>query len=285
MSMLRIAIQKSGRLSDASRRLIAECGIDFEQVGAQLRAAADNFPLELLFLRDDDIPRYVADGVVDIAIAGLNIIKERGAEVRVLSNLGFARCRLSLAVPKGFDYQGVESLQGLRIATSYPNVLRDFLLRRGVRAEIQEISGSVEIAPTMGLGDAVCDLVSSGSTLISNGLTEVERILESQAVLISTPTLDSEKEAILNSFVFRVNGVLRARNTKYITLNTPTEAIPEIVKLLPGLKSPSVLPLVTPGWSSLHTVVAENEFWGLVENLKGVGAQGILVLPIEKVIE
>lgn len=285
MSIIRVAIQKSGRLSDASRKLIAESGIDFEQVGAQLRASADNFPLELLFLRDDDIPQYVADGVVDAAIVGLNIVKEREAEVRTMRPLGFGRCRLSIAVPKSFNYQGLASLEGLRIATSYPNSLREFLRQRNVKAEIQEISGSVEIAPTIGLGDAVCDLVSSGSTLISNGLVEVETILDSQAVLISTPTLAPDKEEILNRFLFRINAVLRARNTKYITLNTPTDAIPEIVKLLPGLKSPSILPLTTPGWSSLHTVVAEDDFWELVEKLKGAGAQGILVLPIEKVIE
>lgn len=285
MSILRIAIQKSGRLTDASRKLIAESGIEVEQVGAQLRSAAYNFPMELLFLRDDDIPEYVADGVVDAAIVGLNIIREQEVEARVVRELGFGRCRLSIAVPKGFSYDGVASLQGLRIATSYPNILKNFLASNKVNAEITEISGSVEIAPTIGLGDAVCDLVSTGSTLISNGLVEVEQVLQSQAVLVASPTLSPEKEAILSKFLFRINAVLRARNTKYITLNTPTASIPEIVKLLPGLKSPSILPLNTPGWSSLHTVVAEDEFWGLVEKLKGAGAQGILVLPIEKVIE
>ncbi len=285
MSLLRIAIQKSGRLTDASRKLIAESGIEVEQVGAQLRSAAYNFPVELLFLRDDDIPEYVADGVVDAAIVGLNIVREKEVEAQVIRELGFGRCRLSIAVPKGFLYSGIESLLGLRIATSYPNILKSFLASRGVGAEITEISGSVEIAPTIGLGDAICDLVSSGSTLISNGLMEVETVLQSQAVLVASPTLSQEKSGILERFLFRINAVLRARNTKYITLNTPTEAIPEIVKLLPGLKSPSVLPLTTPGWSSLHTVVAEDEFWGIVEKLKVAGAQGILVLPIEKVIE
>ena len=285
MSVLRIAIQKSGRLTEASRKLIAESGIEVEQVGAQLRSAAYNFPIELFFLRDDDIPEYVADGVVDAAIVGLNIVKEQEVEARVVRELGFGRCRLSLAVPKGFAYAGVESLQGLRIATSYPNILKSYLASQKVTAEITEISGSVEIAPSIGLGDAVCDLVSSGSTLISNGLMEVEQVLQSQAVLVASPVLSAEKEAILQKFLFRINAVLRARNTKYITLNTPTEAIPEIVKLLPGMKSPSVLPLNMPGWSSLHTVVAEDEFWGIVEKLKAAGAQGILVLPIEKVIE
>jgi ATP phosphoribosyltransferase len=285
MSVLRIAIQKSGRLTEASRKLIAESGIEVEQIGAQLRSAAYNFPIELFFLRDDDIPEYVADGVVDAAIVGLNIVKEQEVEARVMRELGFGRCRLSIAVPKGFTYAGAESLNGLRIATSYPNILRSYLASRKVVAEITEISGSVEIAPSIGLGDAVCDLVSSGSTLISNGLVEVEQVLQSQAVLVASPVLSAEKEAILQKFLFRINAVLRARNTKYITLNTPTEAIPEIVKLLPGMKSPSVLPLNMPGWSSLHTVVAEDEFWGIVEKLKAAGAQGILVLPIEKVIE
>lgn len=284
MSVLRIAIQKSGRLTESSRKLIAESGIEVEQVGAQLRSAAYNFPIELFFLRDDDIPEYVADGVVDAAIVGLNIVKEQEVEARVVRELGFGRCRLSIAVPKGVAYSGVNSLEGLRIATSYPNILRNYLASKKVTAEITEISGSVEIAPSIGLGDAVCDLVSSGSTLISNGLVEVEPVLQSQAVLVASPTLSPDKEEILQKFLFRINAVLRARNTKYITLNTPTEAIPEIVKLLPGMKSPSVLPLNLPGWSSLHTVVAEDEFWEIVEKLKAAGAEGILVLPIEKVI-
>lgn len=285
MSVVRVAIQKSGRLTEASRTLIAESGIEIEQIGAKLRSAAYNFPIELFFLRDDDIPEYVADGVVDAAIVGLNIVKEQEVEARIVRELGFGRCRLSIAVPKSFSYNGIESLQGLRIATSYPNILRNYLSGRKVSAQIQEISGSVEIAPAIGLGDAVCDLVSSGSTLMSNGLVEVETVLQSQAVLVASPTLPQDKEEILQKFLFRINAVLRARNTKYITLNTPTESIPEIVKILPGIKSPSVLPLNMPGWSSLHTVVAEDEFWGVVEKLKGAGAQGILVLPIEKVIE
>ena len=285
MSIVRVAIQKSGRLTDASRKLIAESGIEIEQIGAKLRSAAYNFPIELLFLRDDDIPEYVADGVVDAAIVGFNIVKEQEVEARIVRELGFGRCRLSIAVPKGFLYKGVESLQGLRIATSYPNILRKYLEANRVSAEIQEIGGSVEIAPAIGLGDAVCDLVSSGSTLMSNGLVEVETVIQSQAVLVASPTLSPNKEEILQKFLFRIDAVLRARTTKYITLNTPTDAIPEIVKILPGMKSPSVLPLNMPGWSSLHTVVADDEFWGVVEKLKSAGAQGILVLPIEKVIE
>lgn len=285
MTTLRLAIQKSGRLSDSSRKLISESGIEVEQIGAQLRSAAYNFPLEVLYLRDDDIPEYVADGVVDAAIVGLNIVKEQEGEVRIIRGLGFGRCRLSIAVPKAFSYNGPQSLQGAKIATSYPNILGSYLVSQGISAEIQEISGSVEIAPTIGLGDAVCDLVSSGSTLLSNGLVEVQTVLQSEAVLIASPTLSPEKEEILGQFLFRTNAVLRARNTKYITLNTPTEAIPRIVELLPGMKSPSVLPLNLPGWSSLHTVVSEDDFWGIVEKLKQAGAEGILVLPIEKVIE
>jgi ATP phosphoribosyltransferase len=285
MTTLRLAIQKSGRLSDSSRKLIAESGVEVEQIGAQLRSAAYNFPLELLYLRDDDIPEYVADGVVDAAIVGLNIVREQEGEVRIIRGLGFGRCRLSIAVPKSFPYNGLQSLQGAKIATSYPNILGSYLTSQGISAEIQVISGSVEIAPTIGLGDAVCDLVSSGSTLLSNGLVEVETVLQSEAVLIASPSLAAEKEDILKRFLFRINAVLRARNTKYITLNTPTEAIPRIVELLPGMKSPSVLPLMIPGWSSLHTVVSEDDFWGLVEKLKQTGAEGILVLPIEKVIE
>lgn len=283
--MLRVAIQKSGRLTEASLKLIAECGIQVEQVGARLRSAAYNFPLELLFLRDDDIPGYVQDGVVDAAIVGKNIVREAGVDSRIVRDLGFGRCRLSIAVPKSLSYNGTSSLQGLKIATSYPNILRQFLRAKGVSAEIQEISGSVEVAPTIGLGDAICDLVSSGSTLISNGLKEVECVMESESVLLAGAALSDEKQRLLEQVLFRINAVLRARNTKYITLNTPTDSIPEIVKLLPGLKSPSILPLNMPGWSSVHTVIAEDAFWGLVERLQDAGAQGILVLPIEKVIE
>ncbi len=285
MSLLRLAIQKSGRLTDASRALISECGIELEQAGAKLRAPAFNFPLEVLFLRDDDAPGYCGDGVVDAAIVGRNVLMERGADAKVIRELGFGRCRLSIAVPKGFSYSSVASLNGLNIATSYPRILGEFLQRVGVRASIHEISGSVEVAPSLGLGEAICDLVSSGSTLLGNGLVEVETVMQSQAVLICNQALTAEKQAILDRLVFRIDAVLRARKTKYITLNAPDEAIPEIVRLLPGLKSPSVLPLAMPGWSSLHTVVGEDDFWGLIERLRAVGAEGILVLPIEKVIQ
>lgn len=284
MSPLRIAIQKSGRLTDSSGSLISECGIELEQMGGKLRAPAFNFPLEILFLRDDDIPGYVSDGIVDAAIVGKNVLLESESNAEVVRNLGFGRCRLSIAVPKGAHYDGLESLQGLRIATSYPRILSQFLKIHGVNAAIHEISGSVEVAPSLGLGEAICDLVSSGSTLLSNGLREAVTVLESQAVLIRQQNLSAEKQEILTRLTFRIDAVLRARRTKYITLNAPHEALPEIVNLLPGLKSPSVLPLYKEGWSSLHTVVDEDDFWGLIEKLKGAGAQGILVLPIEKVI-
>jgi ATP phosphoribosyltransferase len=253
-------------------------------MGGKLRAPAFNFPLEILFLRDDDIPGYVSDGVVDAAIVGKNVLLESGSSAEVVRNLGFGRCRLSIALPKGADYDGLESLQGLRIATSYPRILSQFLKTHGVNAAIHEISGSVEVAPSLGLGEAICDLVSSGSTLLSNGLREAATVLESQAVLIRQQNLSEEKQEILTRLTFRIDAVLRARRTKYITLNAPNEALSEIVNLLPGLKSPSVLPLYKEGWSSLHTVVDEDDFWGLIEKLKGAGAQGILVLPIEKVI-
>jgi ATP phosphoribosyltransferase len=222
---------------------------------------------------------------VDAAIVGQNVLLERGSDASVIRELGFGRCRLSIAVPKGFSYSSVESLHGLNIATSYPRVLGDFLRRVGVKASIHEISGSVEVAPSLGLGEAICDLVSSGSTLLSNGLVEVETVMQSQAVLICNQSLTEQNREILEKFVFRIDAVLRARRTKYITLNAPNDAIPEIVRLLPGLKSPSVLPLAMPGWSSLHTVVGEDDFWGLIERLRAVGAEGILVLPIEKVIQ
>ncbi|NDC39563.1 MAG: ATP phosphoribosyltransferase [Proteobacteria bacterium] len=284
MSLLRLAIQKSGRLTEDSRTLIAECGIELDYVGAKLRAAARNFPVELLFLRDDDMPRYCADGVIDAAIVGQNILLEQELETCLVRELGFGRCRLAIATLKGFPYRSIESLQGLKIATSYPNILGKFLRERGVRASIHEISGSVEVAPSLGLGEAICDLVSSGSTLLSNGLVEVETVAFSQAALVCSPRLAEEKRKLLDQLLFRIDAVLRAGKTKYITLNAPNEALPGIVRLLPGLKSPSILPLALPGWSSLHTVVSEDDFWGRIESLRAAGAQGILVLPIEKVI-
>lgn len=284
MSVIRLAIQKSGRLTEASRTLIAECGIELEPTGASLRAQAFNFPLEVLYLRDDDIPGYVADGVVDAAIVGRNVLVERGTPASVVRELGFGRCRLSIAVPKSLPYDSIQALNGMRIATSYPRILGEFLKQNQVRASIHEITGSVEIAPSLGLGEAICDLVSSGSTLLANGLREVQTILESQSLLITRCEMAAGQRDIVMRLASRIDAVLRAKRTKYITLNAPNKAIPTIVEFLPGLKSPSILPLHADGWSSLHTVVEEDDFWSLTEKLKAVGAQGILVLPIEKVI-
>jgi len=281
---LRIAIQKSGRLSQDSLQLLNDCGISVKSGGAKLRTKADNFPLEVYFLRDDDIPQYVQDGVADIGIVGENVLYEKEKKVTVVQPLGFGRCRLSLAVPKQQAYQSAASLQGLRIATSYPVLLQRFLASKGVTAEIHEISGSVEIAPGIGLADAVCDLVSSGSTLFMNGLQEVETILESQAVLVRQNDLDEEKERMLGRLLFRIASVQAAARNKYILLNAPNEALDRIFSLLPGMKSPTVLPLADPGWSSVHSVVPESEFWEKIEALRDAGAQGILVVPIEKMI-
>ncbi|WP_038030457.1 ATP phosphoribosyltransferase [Thermonema rossianum] len=282
--MLRIALQKSGRLSEASLKLIKECGISFTNGTGKLKTIADNFPAEFLFLRDDDIPRYVADGVADIGIVGENVVVEDRSEVVITKALGFSKCRLSIAIPRSEMYEGIESLQGKHIATSYPNILRDFLNKNGIDATIHEISGSVEIAPSIGLADAVCDIVSTGSTLMSNGLKEVEVIFRSQAVLIQTPVLNEEKQAILQKLLFRIEAVQNARNNKYILLNAPKEAIPAIIDILPGMKSPTVLPLAMEGWYSLHSVIQEDQFWEIIEQLKAAGAEGILVVPIEKMI-
>jgi ATP phosphoribosyltransferase len=287
--VLRLAIQKSGRLTDESLELMRECGVEFNKATGKLKAQAYNFPLEFLFLRDDDIPEYVADGVADVGIIGENVLAEeqtkpnvRGA-VSVAERLGFSRCRLSIAVPKGFVYSSVSDLQGIRIATSFPTILEDFLKQHGVKAAIHVISGSVEIAPSIGLADAICDIVSSGSTLLSNGLVEVEPIFHSEAVLISRP-LDAPKQGIVDDLRFRIQAVNRAKNTKYIILNAPNEAVPAIMKLLPGMRSPTVTPLAESGWSSVYSVVQESQFWGIIEQLKAAGAEGILVVPIEKMI-
>lgn len=281
---LRFAIQKSGRLTEPSYALIAECGIEIERANGKLKTPAYNFPMELMSLRDDDIPNYVADGIVDAAIVGENVVAEAGEEVTIIRKLGFGRCRLSLAISKEIPYKSLEDLERKKIATSYPSILTRFLRDRGVTAYIHEISGSAEIAPSMGIASAICDLVSSGSTLLSNGLREVETIMKSEAVLITSGKIGKEAEKILQQLDFRVASVLRAKHTKYITLNAPTERIPEIVNILPGLKSPSLLPHADGNWVSLHTVVDEDNFWGLIEKLKVSGAEGILVMPIEKVI-
>ncbi len=279
---LKIALQKSGRLSEESHKLLKKCGIRFSNGLGKLRTEAANFPLEIFFLRDDDIPEYVADGVADIGIVGENIIFEDKRDVEIVEKLGFGKCRLSLAVPKNFEYQSVADFDGKRIATSYPNILRSFFAENNVKTEIHTISGSVEIAPSIGLADAVCDLVSSGSTLFTNGLREVETVLESQAVLIARKNLENP---LLEKLLFRIKSVKAAAQHKYILLNAPNEKLAEITEFLPGIKSPTVMPLAETGWSSVHSVINENDFWESVENLKNAGAEGILVLSIDQMIQ
>lgn len=282
---LKIALQKSGRLSDESHKLLKKCGISFSNGLGKLRTEATNFPLEIFFLRDDDIPEYVADGVADIGVVGENIIFEDERNVETIEKLGFGRCRLSLAVPKNFEYETVKDFAGKRIATTYPNILRSFFARNNVKAEIHTISGSVEIAPSIGLADAVCDLVSSGSTLFTNGLREVETVLRSEAVLIANKNLDEISRKLLEKLLFRIKAVNAAKQNKYILLNAPNEKLVEITKILPGMKSPTVMPLAEKGWSSVHSVINENDFWEVVESLKNKGAEGILVLSIDQMIQ
>jgi ATP phosphoribosyltransferase len=281
---LKLAIQKSGRLSEDSIKLLNDCGIAIKNGGNLLKTAADDFPLEVYFLRDDDIPQYVQDGVADIGIVGENVLYEKCKDVEIVRPLGFGKCRLSIAIPKGEQYSGVAYLGGKKLATSYPFLTEQFLRKHRIEAEIHEISGSVEIAPGIGLADAVCDLVSSGSTLFTNGLKEVEIILESQAVLIKQEELSDEKIALLQKLLFRINAVKAAKKNKYVLLNAPNDSLNEIIALLPGMKSPTVLPLAEEGWSSVHSVLPEEEFWEKIEALKYAGAQGILVVPIEKMI-
>lgn len=281
---LKIAIQKSGRLYDDSVKLLKECGIDIPTGVNKLRCDAYNFPLEILFLRDDDIPQYVEDGIADIGIVGENVVFEKGKKVEVVEQLDFAKCRLSIAVPRNDSYESIRCLNNKKIATSYPNLLQSFLKENNVEAEIHEISGSVEIAPSIGLADAICDLVSSGSTLLMNGLKEAEIIFRSEAVLIGTPGMIPEKQALLDKMLFRIRAVKKSKKYKYILLNTPNERIETICGLIPGMKSPTILPLAKEGWCSLHSVVAEDDFWNIIENLSAAGAEGILVSAIEKMI-
>ncbi len=281
---LKIAVQKSGRLYEDSIKLLKECGIDISNGVNKLKSEASNFPLEVFFLRDDDIPQYVEDAVADIGFVGENVVYEKKKKVDVVEKLGFGKCRLSIAVGKGDVYTGVNFLQGKRIATSYPVLVQDFLDKNGVTADIHEISGSVEIAPGIGLAEAICDLVSSGSTLFMNGLKETETILQSQCVLIKNQQLAAPLQEILNKLLFRIQSVKKAKNNKYILLNAPNDKLDEIIGLLPGMKSPTVLPLAEKGWSSVHSVLSESEFWHIIEKLKEAGAQGILVVPIEKMI-
>jgi ATP phosphoribosyltransferase len=281
---LKIAVQRSGRLYEDSIKLLRECGIEFSNGLNKLKTEAQNFPLEVFFLRDDDIPQYVEDGVADVGIVGENVVLEKNKEVRQVQKLGFGKCRLSIAVPKNKKFKGIGDLNGMRIATTYSTVLTKFLKREKISAEIHEISGSVEIAPGIGLADAICDLVSSGSTLFMNGLKEVEVILRSEAVLVANKELGTAQGKILERLVFRINAVKRAKNNKYILLNAPDAKLDAICKILPGMKSPTILPLAEEGWSSVHSVLKEDEFWEIIEKLKEEGAQGILVVPIEKMI-
>lgn len=281
---LRIAIQKSGRLSESSLKLLKECGIDIDNGLNKLKAEASNFPIEIFFLRDDDIPQYVEDGVADIGIVGENVLLEKNKDLKVVEKLGFGKCSLSLAIPKDQKYKSIQDLNGKRIATTYATILSKYLKAQKIKAEIHEISGSVEIAPSIGLADAICDLVSSGSTLFTNGLKEVEVVLKSEAVLVSGKKLNKDQQLILNKLLFRLNAVRKAKNNKYILLNAPNKKLDAICKILPGMKSPTILPLVDKGWSSVHSVVEENQFWEIIEKLKAEGAQGILVVPIEKMI-
>lgn len=282
--MIKIAIQKSGRLYDHSLQLLKECGIELNNGNRQLKAFATDFPLEAYFLRDDDIPQYVFDKVADIGIVGENVLFEKNKEVNVVSKLGFGRCRLSIAVPKNINYSGVKDLEGLKIATSYSILLQKFLDDNNVKADIHEISGSVEIAPGIGLADAICDLVSTGSTLFTNGLKEVEVILNSESVLVANKNLDAEKSKILDNLLLRINAVKTAKNNKYILMNAPNDQLKNICSVLPGIKSPTIVPLAESGWSSVQSVVNENDFWSVMEKLKSFKAEGILIVPIEKMI-
>ncbi|MBN9351435.1 MAG: ATP phosphoribosyltransferase [Chitinophagaceae bacterium] len=283
--MLRIAIQKSGRLHEDSLSLLKECGIKVRNGNGQLKSVASNFPLEVYFLRDDDIPQYVSDGVADVGIIGKNVFLEKEKDIRMVTELGFGQCRLSIAMPKSSPYQSFKDLAGKKIATSYPNLLRKFLEERKVPAEIHNISGSVEIAPGIGLADAICDLVSSGSTLFTNGLREVETILYSEAVLVNNRMAETgETGNLFRKLLFRIESVKNAANTKYIMLNVPNVNLDKIFNVLPGLKSPTVVPLAEEGWSSVQSVVKEDVFWEVIEKLKSLKAEGILVMPIEKMV-
>ena len=284
MSTLKIAIQKSGRLNEDSIQILKDCGISINNGNDQLKATASNFPLEVLYLRNSDIPQYLIDGVVDAAIVGDNLLVEKGKNIQVAEKLGFSKCKVSVAVPKSFNYNSVKDLDGLRIATSYPNTVLDFFNSKNVSVDLHQISGSVEIAPNIGLADAIVDIVSSGSTLFKNNLKEVEVIFKSEAVLAVSPKISSENKVILDKLQFRIQSVLRARKSKYILMNVPNDNIELISSILPVLKSPTVMPLAQAGWSSVHTVIEEDRFWEVIDKLKSAGAEGILVCPIEKMV-
>ncbi|WP_029270216.1 ATP phosphoribosyltransferase [Flavobacterium sp. KJJ] len=284
MSTLKIAIQKSGRLNEDSIQILRDCGISINNGNDQLKAEASNFPLEVLYLRNSDIPQYLIDGVVDLAIVGDNLLAEKGKQIEVVQKLGFSKCKVSVAVPKTFEYNSIQDLAGLRIATSYPNTVNEYFNSFGLSVDIHQISGSVEIAPNIGLADAIVDIVSSGSTLFKNNLREVEVILKSEAVLAVSPKVSPEIQKHIDTLKFRIQAVLRARNSKYILMNVPNDKIETIGKILPVLRSLTVLPLAEPGWSSVHSVIDKDTFWDVIDQLKEVGAEGILVCPIEKMV-
>lgn len=282
--MLRIAVQSKGRLYEDTMSLLSEAGIKIPSSKRTLLVESTNFPIEVLYLRDDDIPQSVATGVADLGIVGQNEFEERQEEAEIIRPLGFSKCRLSLAIPKAIDYPGLSWFEGKKIATSYPGILRHFMQKNGINADIHVITGSVEISPGIGLADAIFDIVSSGSTLVSNNLREVEVVMKSEALLIGTPNMSEEKRAVLDELLFRIEAVKNAEDKKYVLMNVPTESLEAIIKVLPGMKSPTVMPLATPGWNSVHTVIDEKSFWQIICQLKELGAEGILVIPVEKMI-
>ncbi|MDF4223223.1 ATP phosphoribosyltransferase [Maribacter sp. M208] len=284
MTKIRIAIQKSGRLNEESLQILKDCGISIDNGKDQLKASSRNFPMEVFYLRNGDIPQYLRDGVVDIAIIGENVLIEKGEDISIAEKLGFSKCKVSLAVPKSVKYNSVKDFEGKRIATSYPNTVLNYLKDKGVKADLHIINGSVEIAPNIGLADAICDIVSSGSTLFKNNLKEVEVMLTSEAVLAVSPKISKERRELLEKLQFRIQSVLRARASKYVLLNAPNDKLEGILKLLPGMRSPTVLPLADAGWSSVHTVINKDTFWEVIDELKKAGAEGILVCPIEKMV-
>ena len=282
--MIKIGIQKSGRLNKESIDLLKKCGISIDNFNDQLKVSASNFPMDVFFLRNGDIPQYLRDGVIDMAIIGENLIYEKGNDIKIVEKLGFSRCRVSIAVPNDFKYNNIKDLEGMKIATSYPNTINKFLKKNQISAELHIINGSVEIAPNIGLSNAICDIVSSGSTLFKNNLKEVVTIINSEAVLVQTSNLSDEKKLIIEKLIFRIKSVLKAKKSKYILLNAPNDKISDISKILPVLKSPTVLPLNQKGWSSLHSVIDDESFWEVIDELKLAGAEDILVCPIEKMV-
>ena len=282
--MLRIAVQSKGRLYEDTMALLQEADIKISSSKRTLLVQSTNFPVEILYLRDDDIPQTVADGVADLGIVGENEFVERGEDAEIVKRLGFSKCRLSLAIPKEIEYNGVEWFKGRKVATSYPNILKDFMAKAGVETDIHVITGSVEIAPGIGIADGIFDIVSSGSTLVSNNLKEVEEVMKSEALLIGNKNLDEDKKEILKELIFRIDAVKAAEDKKYVLMNAPTDKVKDIIAVLPGIKSPTIMPLATEGWSSIHTVLDQKRFWEIIGQLKSLGAEGILVLPIEKMI-